>query len=700
MKKLNLLTLIICSITGFGQTHEHENHFPCGVNQQLDQIYSDNPILKTQDSIDGVHFEEQYQQYLLEYDPSARSSYVIPVVFHVVHMGGQENISDEQIFDALEKLNEDYNMLNSDLSTVVSSFTHLIGNPDVEFRLATKDPNQNCHSGITRTNSQYTVDDGSGATRNAVAAVHGVWPQNRYLNIFVVSDPNGNAGYTNYPSNSFNPTSMQGAIYLRHDYCGTIGTGSTSRRRTISHECAHWLNIRHTWGNSNNANDPGNCSLDDLVADTPNTLGNTSCDLTMVTCGSLDNVQNIMDYTGSCRRMFTQGQAARMHTALNSSTAQRNNLWTAGNLAFTGTDGSGDLCEVNFSSDIQVICAGQSIEFYDNSYHQVTSRTWTFTGGSPNTESVENPIITYNTPGIYSVELEATDGSNTLTKTKSNYIVVLEDNGESLPYFEGFESLTSVPDAENWFVLNENELEEWSLSNVGATGSSKSARLFNYGNTDESIDELISGTIDLSGLNPSANLILNFDFAYRKLLSSDNEKLQIFISKDCGETWVLRKNIGGNALSSIALSNAYTPASDDDWSSVEITNINSDYYVSNFRFKFVFTNDGGNNIYIDNINLYDESTSDIEAYTTGSKILLSPNPAYDYSTLRMFNVEKGQYDIDVISIDGKVKSKLYSGTIETEDFKVDLNTANFSKGLYLVRIQGNNFQQNIKLIKE
>ena len=70
---------------------------------------------------------------------------------------------------------------------------------------------------------------------------------------------------------------------------------------------------------------PENCDEDDLVDDTPNTLGWTSCDINGESCGSLDNVQNYMEYS-YCGHMFTQGQKQRMRTAALSTTAQRNQL--------------------------------------------------------------------------------------------------------------------------------------------------------------------------------------------------------------------------------------------------------------------------------------------------------------------------------------------------------------------------------------
>ena len=80
---------------------------------------------------------------------------------------------------------------------------------------------------------------------------------------------------------------------LRHDYMGVIGTGSNTARHTLSHESGHWLNLAHNWGGTNTPADAGNCSDDDGVADTPNTIGWTTCNVNGNTCGSLDNVQNI-----------------------------------------------------------------------------------------------------------------------------------------------------------------------------------------------------------------------------------------------------------------------------------------------------------------------------------------------------------------------------------------------------------------------
>jgi PKD repeat protein len=493
---------------------------------------------------------------------------------------------------------------------------------------------------------------------------------------------------------------MEGGIYLRHDYCGTIGTGSTSTRRTISHECAHWLNIQHVWGNSNNAGDAGNCSSDDQVSDTPNTLGNNGCNTATQTCGTLDNVQNNMDYTGSCRRMFTQGQVARMHTALNSNIADRDNLWTTANLMATGTNGPGELCIAEFSSDLRVVCEGQTIQFFDESYHGVTARTWTFTGGTPSTSSAQNPIVTFSTGGIYDVSLQVSDGTNSLTTTLQNYIVVQDDPGITLPYSEGFESLTSIPDNISWSIENENGGAAWALVNTGASGSSKSVGLNNFGNTDGTSDELMSGTIDLSGVALSDPIVFDFEYAYRKRTASNDESLKFYISKDCGETWALRKNISDAALGDLTATSSFVPQNAPEWYSTSVTNINSDYYVSGFKFKFVFQNDGGNNIYIDNINLYPESMTGLVNADKEVGLTVYPNPANELIHVS-FNVQEAAiYQIDLIDALGRKSGLIYNGFLDAGKVNLEQSVKHLPSGVYFVKVLSENTITTLKFVKD
>ncbi|WP_300360317.1 PKD domain-containing protein, partial [Fluviicola sp.] len=89
--------------------------------------------------------------------------------------------------------------------------------------------------------------------------------------------------------------------------------------------------------------------------------------------------------------------------------------------------------------------------FTDESYNAATGWTWTFTGGSPASSSQQNPTVTYNTPGTYAVQLQATDGTNSNTSNVPAYITVLPAGG-NLPLYESFESSMNLS-SPNWFVF-------------------------------------------------------------------------------------------------------------------------------------------------------------------------------------------------------------------------------------------------------
>jgi hypothetical protein len=239
--------------------------------------------------------------------------YKIPVVFHVIHTYGTENISKAQILDAVDIMNKSFQKLNPDTGMVIPLFQPIFADCQIELVLPNVDPFGNCTDGITRTYSPLTAS----ASDNVKALVG--WPSNKYFNIWVVKNiESGAAGYAYYPGIS---AAIDGVV-IRHDYVGGIGTssGSNYTERSLTHEVGHWLDLPHTWGSTNSPGIASNCNSDDGISDTPNTIGTSdfSCNTAQSTCGAIDNVQNYMDYA-SCHYMFTEGQKMAMHAALNSS---------------------------------------------------------------------------------------------------------------------------------------------------------------------------------------------------------------------------------------------------------------------------------------------------------------------------------------------------------------------------------------------
>ena len=168
---LAIVTLAI-SVTGlFAQ------NFKCGTTQAQNELYKTNPELE--------QFQEGFDKYCDGYSAThygVKSSAImtIPVVFHVIHNYGSENISDAQIFDAINQLNIDYNKLNADTASVAPEFQNLIADVKVEFKLAQYDPDGNCTNGIDRIVSSETYIGNDHSKLNP-------WPDSSYLNFWVVN---------------------------------------------------------------------------------------------------------------------------------------------------------------------------------------------------------------------------------------------------------------------------------------------------------------------------------------------------------------------------------------------------------------------------------------------------------------------------------------------------------------------------------
>ena len=211
-------------------------------------------------------------------------------MFHIIHQYGTEDISDAQILDEVKILNRDYNRENADTVDVVDEFKHNIGKINITFRLATIDPWGNYTNGIDRIASLQTYVGNDGSKLNP-------WLRSKYLNVWVVKQmTNGVAGYAFYPSavDGVNGVKKDGVIILS-EYIGSIGSSTVNTSRALTHEIGHYLNLPHTWGNTN---DPGVSCGDDGIQDTPITKGHTTCSLTDGDCfpNIIENVQNYMEY--------------------------------------------------------------------------------------------------------------------------------------------------------------------------------------------------------------------------------------------------------------------------------------------------------------------------------------------------------------------------------------------------------------------
>ncbi len=288
----------------------------CSTVEVTEQEMQKHPELKSERS----KYEKSVQEYLLN-NPSSHKSgnkRIIPVVFHVIHECGPENISRTQILDQIRVMNEDFSLTNPNFSQTPEAFVPLGANCQIEFRIATKDDLGNCTDGIVRV---YSPKTNEASNDNGVKSVSH-WNSYKYLNVWVVKsigalDGVGGEvlGYAQFPMGGLLSTD---GVVIRHDCIGSIGTaasGSFGPRlgRTVTHEVGHWLGLRHIWGDA----DCGSDGVDTTpIAFGPNygicwndyPYNLTSCGRdSLDTSGEMFN--NYMDYSDDqCMSMFTKGR--------------------------------------------------------------------------------------------------------------------------------------------------------------------------------------------------------------------------------------------------------------------------------------------------------------------------------------------------------------------------------------------------------
>jgi PKD repeat protein len=336
------------------------------------------------------------------------------------------------------------------------------------------------------------------------------------------------------------------------------------------------------------------------------------------------------------------------------------------------------------------------------SFNAVTGWNWTFAGGTPSTSTLQNPGVVYTTPGTYTVTLTATDGGTSDVETMTNYITVLP-NGNTLPYFEGFENITNLSATPNWIVDNPSG-NAWNITTSAAHSGSKSAKLTNLGQAAGSIDQLISSAIDLSSVDTTNGVTLSFRYAYKKASSTSTDILRVYFTANCGDTWAVRKTLSATTMSGSSFQvSSWTPT-DNDWTTVHMTNVTSLFWNENFRYKFEFTSNGGNNIYLDDINIYTGAPSenlivagiDETAFTA---VNLYPNPADEELNISFHAINNEKMTIVLTDLTGKT---IQTNTIEANEGEniVLLNTSDFAKGVYFVNLLSGTKRTTLQFVKK
>ncbi len=242
----------------------------------------------------------------------------IPTVFHVLWNEPSDNIPDSLIHQTLDLVNKDFRRQNEDTVLTPERFLPLAVDTEIEFVLATTNPDGSSTDGITRTYTDSTEFLYSAHNMNfSASGGQDAWNTCTYLNVWIVPAIASEFGFAQFghpwAEHPGGDTFIDGAVITPNFFDGNY----PNEWRTLTQLMAMYLDLYFINGQS--------CIDVDSVADTPISTLNPlnqqyDCQDTIITCSNAPEGDMFMNFMSNrfetCTNMFTIGQKDRMHTTL------------------------------------------------------------------------------------------------------------------------------------------------------------------------------------------------------------------------------------------------------------------------------------------------------------------------------------------------------------------------------------------------
>ncbi len=365
--------------------------------------------------------------------------------------------------------------------------------------------------------------------------------------------------------------------------------------------------------------------------------------------------------------------------------------------------------KVNIMNNETAACSGYSVSYSLDGGALVTETVSTpLAGGS----SIVHTFAAANLSGggahslefdvqlTSSTELEIVTGNNS---SSSSTFMTIAPNSIGSSFTEDFESYSDreemwdnaamVASAEH-FVISETSFQNIPNALGGYGNSAQSFRHRLYRMAAGVKNEITTFKVDFSGITNSS---LEFDYACAGLNDDLTDKLEVFVSSDCGSTWasVFSKS-GADLVTGPSTSNTYYPTP-TEWATASI-NLGDLDQTGDAILKFVVTGSGdGNTLYLDNINAFGFPLGVQELFGS-NEITLFPNPSVDNSTLSLTSTESKNVTVKVFDTVGKNVLTLNNQALVAGINRIVLHTSGLNNGIYFVEVSSETKSSVVRLV--
>lgn len=249
----------------------------------------------------------------------------------------------------------------------------------------------------------------------------------------------------------------------------------------------------------------------------------------------------------------------------------------------------------------------------------------------------------------------------------------------------------------SWYVKNEDALTTWDSIQIQGWPGNNTAAYLNFSDylpRNSQRDALWSPALQL----PVTNMLnLSFDLAYQQAgtINFTQDTLQVYASTDCGQSFPhqLYNKAAADLNTTGTVGSNFAPASRADWRRENIDL--SAFSGQEILLSFVGINRKGNNLYLDNISIYEGAIDPISlAEKALSAFELYPNPAKE--TLHIGCNLKVHTPIRIAVYDIRGKTCIPEHTFEANEA---LDVQQLAPGVYFVLLKHGSTATHLKFIK-
>ena len=344
----------------------------------------------------------------------------------------------------------------------------------------------------------------------------------------------------------------------------------------------------------------------------------------------------------------------------------------------------------DFSASKQSVRAGELVTFFDQSSGIPVSWSWTFNGGTPGSSVLQNPVgIRFNSIGTFDVTLTISDGTNSVSETKQDFITVTGFPSSMSMDFDSLADFTT--DFESWITYDVGGGNTYGIDGIvfPGEGSPMSYICFNPGNTIPPLENMVAHSGEKLGCsfasmppkNPNNKWLISpklslgtgptLEFwvqTYNKLYGL--EKFNVAVSTT---------NSNPSSFTPLTISPEEAP---DIWTrrSYDLSAYSGqDVYigfqcVSNETFIFM----------IDDISI--TSTSGVGDGGVVTDIHVYPNPASETLTVKFSRTGNEAVSLELVSAFGQTVTSL---KIPGDQLQTSIKVAGLSPGLYTLVVTRN-----------